>query len=300
MLHRNFPEEERYLLKRPEAVERVVRRVYRWDARLLHGIASLLGRPVYRFFVIEAEGRPAATALLTFGPVSGYVSTVMVDVPFRRRGYARRLLAACTEAARRARRRFIVLDVLTTNEPALALYRDLGFAPLRPLRFLVREIRPGEAGSLAEGPNGVRPIGRADGKGLAELLRRNTPAEVAEALPVSARQFFVSTIGESLFAGETEAWVSGPPGAPTGFVRATVDATSEAGHLAAPLFGPALTDAEVDRWLAGTVGWFARHGATRVVVEVPEHAPRALDALGRAGFTEALRLVTLRLPLVGA
>jgi len=75
-------------------------------------------------------GDPAA---LVAGPAAGLapqqlavVARLMVHPEVRRRGVARRLLAAATDHAH-AHRLTPVLDVLKESEPALSLYEDLGW-----------------------------------------------------------------------------------------------------------------------------------------------------------------------------
>jgi ribosomal protein S18 acetylase RimI-like enzyme len=297
MLLRNFPEEQRILEKDAAGIGRVVRRVYRWDARLALGLLSLLGRPVFRLFVIEADRRAVATALLSFGTVSGYVSVVMVDPGYRGRGFARRLLAESVRATRRARRTHVVLDVLEQNAPARRLYESIGFRPIRTQSMFVRQTFPTNGGAPALRPAELRKLRRSDGAQLFALAQSTLPGAVAEVMPAHPRQFYFPMLVEGFFAQETEAWVVGGRGHPQGFLRVTHDPTSRAGHLSAPLFGPELSDELIDRSLAAAVSWFEARGVPRVVSQVPDHAPRAGEALTRAGFQPELRLLTLRLDL---
>jgi ribosomal protein S18 acetylase RimI-like enzyme len=296
MLVRNFPREEELLRKSPEGVTRLVRRAYRWDMRLLLGAADLLGRPLFRFFVVADGERVVATTLLTFAPPAAYISTVMVEEEYRRRGYARRMLEACERATPRDRCQFLALDVLNDNAPARALYERLGYRPLREQSILSRTLRREDASLPA--PSGLRPIRRRDGPALLALARASLPPAVAEVMPGHPGQFFLAPIVGRLMAHTSEAWVAGLPGEPSGFVRGVVDRTGSAGHLALPLFAPELPEEMVDRWLSGVVGWFSRQRVERILVEVPDHYPRSRAALERAGFAEVFRLTTMtrRLP----
>ena len=291
MLQRNFPQEEKYLNKNLGGIERLVQRVYRWDTRILLGLASLLGRPLFRFFVVENGGRIVATTLLTFGPPTAYLSSVMVEAEHRRHGYARRMLEACALAAPQARCRFLVLDVLSDNTPARTLYGSAGYAPLREQALLVRDIRPADASQPL--PPGLRPLRSADGPALHRIALATLPPAVAQVLSGNPRKFFVGPLVGRLLAHTTEAWVSGPARNPTGFVRAIIDPTSASGHLVQPVLSPGVDSGFADRWLTGVMGWFARHGIRKVVSEVPDHNRQAVDALHRIGFNEALRFVTL-------
>ncbi|MGI0068468.1 MAG: GNAT family N-acetyltransferase, partial [Thermoplasmata archaeon] len=92
LLKENFPEEEALYGTQPGAWNRIVRRIYRWDVRFVVGLARTLGRPIFRFFTVEVDGRIVATTIVSFAQRSGYVSMVMVDKPFRGKGYARALM----------------------------------------------------------------------------------------------------------------------------------------------------------------------------------------------------------------
>ena len=118
LLKAGFPEEERLSGTTPEGFHRIVRRVFRWDVRIALRVLSWSGRPVFRFLVVEEDGRVVATTLLSFPERAGYVSTVTVDSAYRRRGFARGLIERAAEIARAAGRKFLVLDVLDQNVPA--------------------------------------------------------------------------------------------------------------------------------------------------------------------------------------
>jgi ribosomal protein S18 acetylase RimI-like enzyme len=83
----------------------------------------------------------ATAAVLPYDNGFGYISMVIVDPAWRRRGLARRLMAECIDALRRERR-----AALLDATPAGALvYRDLGFVELATM-----ERWEGEGGHVAE------------------------------------------------------------------------------------------------------------------------------------------------------
>lgn len=69
-----------------------------------------------------------AFAILTAGGGDAHVLNIAVHPAHRRRGIARRLLAALMDEARARQSDQLFLEVRASNEPALNLYRDLGFA----------------------------------------------------------------------------------------------------------------------------------------------------------------------------
>lgn len=85
-----------------------------------------------RWFVIEAEGRPAGTiTLYGFSPDGREAEwgRLVVDPALRGRGYARRALALVIEHARALGVRTLRCEVLEGNDVAAGLYRQAGFLP---------------------------------------------------------------------------------------------------------------------------------------------------------------------------
>lgn len=298
LLVEEFPEESRLLLWRTEGLRAVVDRAFRWDARALQKLLAALGRPVVRFFVIDVDGRVAGAALLTFGALAGEVGSVVVAPEFRRRGFARRLLAACEAGARAAKRRFTVLDVLEANAPARALYDAAGYRPLRRLVVLARDLEgappPGPGGPL---PPGVRAFRRRDAAALAEAARAALSPEVAAVLPAARADFAVSKVVLRVLRSRSAAWVVDAGSGAAGFLRATVGPSTASGHLTAPLFARGVA-VEPARALVRTgVDFLRRHGARRAVTEIPLDRSSALDVVREEGFHEAYRVETLSKPL---
>ena len=291
MMARYFPEEGELLGFRPEAFDRVVDRVFRWDARFFLGLLDLLHRPVVKFLVIEAEGRVVATAVVTFPHRAGYLSTVMVDEPYRGRGFAKRLVAAAEGESRRSGKRFLVLDVLRSNAPAISLYQKLGYRLLRAGSYRSKELSAGAPSTDAASP-AVRPFRRRDGTPLARIALAQMPPLVSEALPTRAGDFRLTPAIALGLDSETQAWVVDHGRGAEAFVRATASATTVSGHLTSPLLDPAVPAASADALLRQATAWLSARGIRRAVCEVPDYHRPGLDALGRAGFTEAFGVDT--------
>jgi GNAT superfamily N-acetyltransferase len=292
----NFPEEGALLRWRPGAFETVVDRVFRPDMRLLLWLMEKLRHPIVKAFALEVDQRLVGAALLSFTGPSGYISSVVVDAPYRGRGYATQIVRACESAAYRLGRRYAVLDVLRSNAPARSLYLKLGYRPIRGQSYHVRDY-DGPAPPEAPLPEGLRPFVRADAKRLVAVATSLQPAEVTEVLPPHARQFSSIPIVATGLKSETEAWVVDRGNGPEGFVRATVSAATESGHLTAPLFAPGVTEDAAAAAVDVAVGWLRRRGVRRVVCEMPSYNTAGTAALARGGFHEALPLDTYYHPL---
>ncbi|MGI0150861.1 MAG: GNAT family N-acetyltransferase, partial [Thermoplasmata archaeon] len=116
-----------------------MRRSYRADARIVLALLRWTGRPIFDFWEAEESGHLAGTTLVTYTGRAGMISSVAVAPPWRRQGWARRLLGRAHRGILVARRRYGVLEVLRENGPARALYAQEGYAPIRSSRVLVRE-----------------------------------------------------------------------------------------------------------------------------------------------------------------
>ncbi len=300
LLKENFPEEEALYGTQPGAWNRIVRRIYRWDARLVVGLLRALGRPIYRFFTVTVDGRIVATTIVSFAERAGYISMVMVDRPYRGRGYARALMERARDAAERAHRRYVALDVLSGNAPAIALYRSLGYRDLREVGLFSRPLdplRPVASTAAPPPPSAdLRRYRSADREPLAAIAARAIPTTVAEVLPPNRRALNGSFTLDRILASESESWVVEQDGAPVAWASATVSDAMEAAGLSAPIVDEAADPARVDGLLRTAVDWCARRGAARIVSQVPLDHRRSVEALERAGFSIAHRLRTLYRP----
>ncbi len=292
-LQRDFPEEEALLGTRPEGFQEVVRRVFRWDVRLVLGLLRLVGRPIFRFFVIEEGGRLAATTLLTYSPRAGYVSMVVVAPEHRRRGFARTLLEEARRAARARGRRYVVLDVLAANTPARTLYERLGYRTLRSTAYFVHDRPSALPPAPGGGVTGQRPFRPRDARELARIDARSRPADVVRVLPTSPRDFTGSAWESGLLASERAAWVIDDGEGPRAWVSATISKATEAGHLSNPIVDGSVTPERVEALVRTAAAWCATRGAPRLLAMVPEENERGRAALTATGFRDVLPVLTL-------
>ncbi|MEM0128901.1 MAG: GNAT family N-acetyltransferase [Thermoplasmata archaeon] len=295
LLRESFPEEEALYGTRPDAWARVVDRIYRWDLRLVLGLLRAVGRPVFRFLVAEEEGRMVGTSIVSFGPRAGYISTVMVDPSWRRRGIARGLIRACETVTARVRRPYVALDVLAHNAPAIALYEAEGYRPLRSSALLALPFAsPGDGVASVGPPLGpVRPYRADDREAVVAIARASRPPPVAEVLPVSSRSMGVSGTLDRILSSESAAWVLVEGGRPVGYVGASVSDAMDAGTVASPLVAAEATPEGARSLFAAAVGWIREHGAARAVCQIARDQEGAMAAAGAVGLREAHGLITL-------
>ena len=292
LMERGFPEESALLGNRPEEFERIFRRIFRWDSRLILGILKLFGRPIVRALVVEADGRVIATTLVTFPEGSAYVSNVVVDAAYRRRGYARLMLEEARKTAVRAKRRYIVLDVLENNTGARALYESLGYRPIRSRSQFVHE----SMAQLAVAPpanSAIRPMRRSDIAALVALSKRQTPPEVETVLPTLPERFAQHGVANRMMSSEEVSWVIDRGRGPEAHVAATVSEAFDAAHLAAPTIAESVDERLAAELVATAGAWCAARKAHRILSMVAADNPRGRSALEAVGFQHALPLWTL-------
>ncbi|MGD0249814.1 MAG: GNAT family N-acetyltransferase [Thermoplasmata archaeon] len=295
-LKNEFPEEEALLGTRPEGVEKVVRRLFRPHVRLLLGLLRLFGRPIFRFFVIESKDRIVATTLLTFSRRAGYVSMVVVDPAYRRRGFAGELLERARVATRARGKPFVALDVLASNAPARALYEKIGYRPLRATSYFVHEHPEALLPAPANVP-GLRAFAPGDAKPLAEIARCGVPTEVQTVLPITHRELTGSAWASQLLATQTAGWVIEDGTGPRAWISAAVTPATEAAHISAPIIDPSVAPELATALVRVAGAWCAARHAPRLMSMVPEENERGRAALVGTGFRDVLPIWTLYRPV---
>jgi ribosomal protein S18 acetylase RimI-like enzyme len=296
LMERGFPEESALLGGRPEEFAKMFRRVFRWDTRVLLGLLTLFGRPIIRPLVVEADGRIVAETLVSFPPGAAFVSNVVVDEAYRRRGYARLMLEEARRSARRAKRAYLALDVLDSNTGARALYDSLGFVPLRQQEHLVHEGLDPSVSAPPANPS-IRALRRSDVPRLVEVLRRQTPPEVEKVLPTRNGRFLGSRMANRMMAMEEGSWVIDRGRGPEAHIAASASRTMEAAHMVSPTISESVDDRLAHDLVATAVTWCAAHRVPRILSMIADSNPRGLAALEAVGFRRALPLWTLYRPV---
>jgi ribosomal protein S18 acetylase RimI-like enzyme len=291
-IRQQFPEEEEILGTRISGGTEVVRRIFRWDARIALGLLRLFGRPVFRFFVGEVDRRPMASTLLTFPGPTGYISLVAVDPTFRRHGYARALLERARATALARGQRYVVLDVLELNEAARALYASIGYRELRRGSYFVLE-PPHSQVPAAPSVAGVRPFQRSDAPRLAEISQAEKPPAVREVLPTGPRDIVGSEWTGKVLSISSGAWVFDDGSGPSAWVAAVASRATDSAHLSAPIVGPGVSPAAAEGLISTAVAWCAARRPPRVITLIPGESHRARTALEAVGFRDVLPLRTL-------
>ncbi|MFN8532840.1 MAG: GNAT family N-acetyltransferase [Dehalococcoidia bacterium] len=161
------------------------------------GLVAPSARDLFAGVVWETRGRIVGN--VTIGRLAGdqtrwMIGNVAVDPAFRRQGIARALtIAALAEIGRRGGK-VTILDVRSDNEPAYALYRDLGFRRIDSIAEFRR--RPSRERRVL--PPGVRLLRAREWRAFWLLQCAATPAEVQAAAPIQEQQAIAAAVGAGI------------------------------------------------------------------------------------------------------
>lgn len=84
-------------------------------------------RSAYTCKILESDGTMMGYAVMMMGVDEAELLNIAIDAAQQRKGMGRRLLEAMLSLARQAGMRRLVLEVRTSNLPAIALYGACGF-----------------------------------------------------------------------------------------------------------------------------------------------------------------------------
>lgn len=123
----------------PDRLKGMVKRGYGARGRFFLGLLRVFGKEPIKFLVAEADGKVIGTAIINDRRQAGYINTVMVHPDYRRRGIAARLMENALDYVRHRRKVRAILDVDSTNTPAVNLYTKLGFTVFEHVGYFVGE-----------------------------------------------------------------------------------------------------------------------------------------------------------------
>jgi len=274
----------------PDRLKGMVNRGYGPGGRFLLGLLRVFGKEPIKFLVAEADGKVVGTTIVNDRGRAGYISTVLVHPDYRRRGIAARLMENALDYVRQRSKARTILDVDSTNIPAINLYTKLGFTVFEHVGYFL-----GEAGSMHlsvdSGEVEVRPFLKED---LDEVYGMIKASEDANRLRVYdfgkgdlstsffQRLFRFSTLTRLVavlggrIVGYAEAVYSTPKVA--GVVR-SIYTSSEEGERSRSI-ERALVNAACNEIVKG--------GASRVRVTVPTERQGLIGTLVSLLFREAL------------
>jgi ribosomal protein S18 acetylase RimI-like enzyme len=106
---------------------------------LFMGSARLVGKEPVKFLVAEAKNRIVGTTIVSRDGKVGYIAAVMVHPDYRNKGIATTLVKNAVEHIKKRKMDRAVLDVVSTNAPAIGVYSKTGFVEFERVVHMIGE-----------------------------------------------------------------------------------------------------------------------------------------------------------------
>jgi ribosomal protein S18 acetylase RimI-like enzyme len=279
-------------------------RAFGIKGRLFLGLSRLLGKERIKFLVAEDRNKLVGTTIVSRGEKVGYISLVMVHPDYRRRGIATRLVKRAIEYLHKREMERAVLNVVSTNAPAISVYSKLGFEEFERVANMFGDTN---SISVREGANQfvIRPYQESDVDDVYSLIRAS---EDPKRLKVSgfSKKPLKSSFWQRLSGDPTpKRIVALDAGKIVGY--ASTAHFTEYGTRLAGLddirsihIKPEDKTRGIERALIGAaIDEIRKGGAKRVRAMVPMTKEELLEALNDSGFKEAFTLVGMSKELRG-
>jgi hypothetical protein len=180
----------------------------------------------------------------------------------------------------------VVLDVLSHNEPAIALYRRLGYTEFHRQRaYYVETPLQGRSPSLPDSYR-LAPVDGRAARLLARLVRASLPPAVIWTLPGLARTYVDGppALAERVRGAQrSRRWALRDGERVAGLLAARMSADGPDGRIGYPIISREDTSA-----VAGAVveaaGWLARQGARTVRLDLSEDRADQHEVVTAAGW----------------
>jgi len=297
LIRRNPSEEFPLMGLNPEQLEGIVRRLHSGSVRLILALSAAVGRPLVKIVVLEDGGSILGIAMVSFSPGVARIGGLTVDSSVRRRGHAQELMRACERLARKYRRSHLVLEVLSTNTPAIRLYEKLGYRTLRDVRWMSRDLTQPLVARTANERYRLRAFRRSDARELVALANDAMPDSVRSRARFRSSDFRVAGLSRRAGGVEATSWVVERESQIVGYAKAFVSPALAAAQIdPLVLAAPAASDA-CERLTQAALGWCTERRAPRAILALPDHLDGLRPTLEGDGFTEGLRLHTMALDL---
>lgn len=257
-------------------------------------------------FVWEEDGRIVGNTTVSRSSSDGrrwFISNVAVSKAYRGRGIARALMDAALEFVREMRGRVVSLQVRDGNEPAVHLYKTMGFKTTGAVsQFFMKKPMPVPIAPLPAGVR-LRPhrLDANDAREAFALARLAVPDGIQRETPLKIRNFRLDSdiqIGNFvrmlLGVGTRQYWVAETV---SGKMIATLNVEPgiwqkdhSLGFMVHPDWRGKIEDALLSRALAH----LAKFPSRAILFQHPETDARSVAAIERAGFSKRRTLLWMR------
>jgi GNAT superfamily N-acetyltransferase len=296
---RDLPSFEKVLLQGVGALERGIglaetaaemsrslRRPLVWA---LFTLLRALGRTIRIFVAVDSTGVRGTASVILY-PRAGVVVGVATDAAARGHGIATRLMEEVRRLAERKRRAGLLLDVETDNEPALRLYRRLGYAERARFAWYTGPTPE----STPENGDGIAEVPRASLATVAAWVDQHRSSGLAQLLPATPRRLSHLELLFRMPRSSSRTWELTTSKGRAGVVRGYYSPGNQTGYVLPAAWDPELPLEALRSLAAAAISWADGLGAVRSVVVVPDGESlwaATLEGLGLSPVVTTLTMV---------
>lgn len=257
---------------------------------ILRSLGGTLGLAPNRIFVGVERGKVLGTATVIMLSDTGYLVGVATDSSARGRGIATHVLEQVRISSQKRGQRWLALDVESENEPAIRVYRRLGYEERARFSWYV-----GPTPAMEEVPAGaVREVHKSRVKEVAAWVARKQPPGVREPFPATPRRLSHLELITRTPRSPMKTWELSSSGQTVAVVRGSYLQLPKTGFVILPTWDAALPMNSPPSLIAPAANWFRSLGASRTVVIVPDSLgawEQAMTGLGLRRATSSLLMV---------
>jgi len=270
-------------------LEGMISQVFGARGRILLGFMRLSGKDPLKFFVAEAKGRVVGTTVVNRSGKIGYISTVMVHPDYRNKGIATKLVRGAVDYIHGRGMERAILDVVSTNDPAVKVYTRIGFRAFEEVVQLI-----GETGSLSLQEGGVetRPYVGGDLDDAYDLIMASDEQGHLRAYDFTKKQLEIPFWVRLFHIATQVRFVAVREGKAVGYISASYTTPKEAGIMGTSRVRPADRSQGIELALIrAVVGELKRGGIEKIRMGVPTTRPELLEMARSLGMRDAMTLV---------
>ena len=219
----------------------------------------------------------------------GYISTVMVHPDYRNKGIATKLVRGAVDYIHGRGMERAILDVVSTNDPAVKVYTRIGFRAFEEVVQLI-----GETGSLSLQEGGVetRPYVGGDLDDAYDLIMASDEQGHLRAYDFTKKQLEIPFWVRLFHIATQVRFVAVREGKAVGYISASYTTPKEAGIMGTSRVRPADRSQGIELALIrAVVGELKRGGIEKIRMGVPTTRPELLEMARSLGMRDAMTMV---------
>jgi ribosomal protein S18 acetylase RimI-like enzyme len=272
----------------PDHVAGMVNRGFGRTGALILWLLRLFGKEPGKFLVAEADGKIVGTAFVNNRGKSGYISSVMVNPDYRRKGIATTLMTSALNYIRRRKKARAVLHVDSTNDSAKSLYVKLGFKTFEHSAYFVRETNPMQAPENAFGVK-IREFQKHDLDAVYNLIEASEDPNSLRIFDFTKKDLKTPFLQRIFGFATQKKLVAVLDNRIVGYAEASYTTPKEAGRIGSIHVNSEDRSLGIEKLLIETANnEIAEAGIRRIRLSAPTAKQELIETVKNLGFKEVL------------